>query len=112
MIIKKQFLPSNVIIPSYNTKLENNNEATFPLYSNSTDDDKTDAGNNKNCEVIHIGFVCTGHKPVLYLMTTLKSLFFYRTNPLHFHIMVNKFSNNTLQTLFDTWDVPDGNFYV
>lgn len=60
------------------------------------------------CEVIHIGIVCTGEKNILQFFTMVKSLYFYRSNPLHFHIMANKFSEKTLSTLFETWDVPQG----
>lgn len=38
----------------------------------------------------------------------LKSIFFYRNNPLHFHIVVNRMSEKVLRTLFDTWALPQG----
>jgi hypothetical protein len=61
------------------------------------------------CEVIHIGFVCSGFKSNLYLHTLLKSLFFYRISPVHFHIIVNKVSERVLKTLFETWNLPQSN---
>lgn len=45
-------------------------------------------------------------------MTLLKSIYFYRNNPLHFHIMVNKLSDKALRTLFDTWAVPQGILFI
>lgn len=65
--------------------------------------------NLDKCEVVHLGIVCSGYKSTLHLMTMLKSIYFYRSNPLHIHIMVNKLSERVLKTLFDTWDVPQGN---
>lgn len=73
---------------------------------------------NERCEVIHVGLVCSGYKTVLFLHVMLKSVFFYRHNPVHFHIISNKVSESVLKTLFDTWAVPLGkkhekpNFYV
>lgn len=63
---------------------------------------------NERCEVIHVGLVCSGYKTVLFLHVMLKSIFFYRHNPVHFHIVSNKVSENILRTLFDTWAVPLG----
>lgn len=65
------------------------------------------------CEVIHIGFVCSGYESNLYLHTLLKSIYFYRHNPIHFHIIVSQVSRKVLGTLFDTWNVPQGcNFQI
>lgn len=63
---------------------------------------------NERCEVIHVGLVCSGYKTVLFLHVMLKSIFFYRHNPVHFHIISNKASENILKTLFETWAVPLG----
>lgn len=60
------------------------------------------------CETIHIGVVCSGFSASLYFHTLLKSIYFYRVNPLHFHVIVNSISEKVLRTLFDTWNVPQG----
>lgn len=60
------------------------------------------------CETIHIGVVCSGFSASLYFHTLLKSIYFYRVNPLHFHVISNKISEKILRTLFDTWNVPQG----
>lgn len=60
------------------------------------------------CEVIHVGVVCSGFKSNLYFHTMLKSIYFYRNNPLHFHILVNRLSYKVLKTLIETWAVPQG----
>nr|XP_022918705.1 LARGE xylosyl- and glucuronyltransferase 2-like [Onthophagus taurus] len=62
--------------------------------------------NPEKCTVIHIGIVCAGYQANLYFHTMLKSIYFYRSNPLHFHILVNKLSEKVLLNLFETWDVP------
>lgn len=67
-----------------------------------------DAEQDEHCEVIHIGSVCSGFSATLNFHTLLKSLYFYRINPIHFHIITNKVSENILRTLFDSWDVPQG----
>lgn len=71
--------------------------------------------NNKSlqnkCEVIHVGLVCSGYRSNLYVHVLAKSIFFYRNNPLHFHIVVNKVSEKVLKTLFDTWAVPQGTIF-
>ncbi|KAF5287894.1 hypothetical protein FQA39_LY04068 [Lamprigera yunnana] len=65
------------------------------------------------CEVVHVGVVCSGYKSNLYFHTVLKSIYFHSNNPFHFHIIVNKFSEKVLKTLFETWAVPKVrvNFY-
>lgn len=73
-----------------------------------TDDLLIDAEKVEQCEVIHIGSVCSGFSATLHFHTLLKSLYFYRVNPIHFHIITNKVSENILRTLFDSWDVPQG----
>lgn len=73
---------------------------------------KADLPKHDPCEVIHIGTVCSGHNSNLYFLTLLKSLYFYRVNPIHFHILTNKNSKHILETLFDTWNVPQGKFFM
>lgn len=63
---------------------------------------------DEHCEVIHIGSVCSGSTSILNYHTLLKSLHFYRINPIHFHIITNNASEYILRTLFDSWDVPQG----
>lgn len=62
------------------------------------------------CEVLHLGFVCSGSSAILHFHVLLKSLYFYRVNPIHFHIITNKPFQNILQTLFDSWNVPQGKY--
>ncbi|KAK9739570.1 Glycosyl transferase family 8 [Popillia japonica] len=66
----------------------------------------------KKCETIHIGVVCIGTTNNLFFYTLLKSLYFYRTNPLHFHVLVDNISNVSIYTLFDTWSITHVNISV
>lgn len=64
--------------------------------------------NVKKCQEIHIAMVCAGYKSSRSVVTLLKSILFYRTHPLHFHIMVDNIAEQILKTLFDTWNIPQG----
>lgn len=61
------------------------------------------------CETIHIGVVCSGFNSNLMFHTLLKSIYFHRVNPLHFHIMSNKVSEKILKKLFESWNVAQVN---
>lgn len=98
-------MPSNSEISLHDIKFEEKDDYTYQTTLNSSEQG---VNSMKKCETIHIGIVCTGHKPILYLMTMLKSIYFYRNNPLHFHIMVNKLSDKALRVLFESWAVPQG----
>ncbi|XP_048779564.1 xylosyl- and glucuronyltransferase LARGE1-like [Ostrea edulis] len=59
------------------------------------------------CEVIHIAIVCSGHKSTRDVVTLIKSVLFYRKNPLHFHFISDTTAQVILNYLFETWKVPD-----
>ncbi|KAK7580259.1 hypothetical protein V9T40_000888 [Parthenolecanium corni] len=58
------------------------------------------------CQVIHIVNVCAGYNSTRSFVTVVKSILFYRKNPLHFHIITDPISENILRVLFKTWNVP------
>lgn len=60
------------------------------------------------CDTIHVAMVCAGYNSTFALVTVVKSILFYRTNPLHFHLLVDEIARKTLSTLFQTWDLPHG----
>lgn len=101
---KKYSTKGNIYLPD--EKMEEQNYLVSKAPTNVTIKNQI---NLDKCEVVHLGIVCSGYKSTLHLMTMLKSIYFYRSNPLHIHIMVNKLSEKVLKTLFDTWDVPQGN---
>ncbi|CAH1634869.1 unnamed protein product [Spodoptera littoralis] len=58
------------------------------------------------CETVHIALVCMG-KCSRQITPMIKSLMHHRQNPIHFHFVVDTNSHRTINTLFDTWDLPD-----
>ena len=60
------------------------------------------------CQVIHIAIVCTSYNSTRFVATTLKSLLFYRKNPVHLHFIADPSSRSILEILFDTWDLQLG----
>ncbi|KAF7991625.1 hypothetical protein HCN44_010426 [Aphidius gifuensis] len=62
---------------------------------------------HKKCDVVHIAMVCAGYNSTQSLVTVVKSIIFYRSKPIHFHLLVDEISLRTLKTLFDTWNLPE-----
>nr|XP_040140372.1 LARGE xylosyl- and glucuronyltransferase 2 isoform X4 [Ictidomys tridecemlineatus] len=58
------------------------------------------------CELLHVAIVCAGHNSSRDVITLVKSLLFYRKNPLHLHLVTDAVARNILETLFRTWMVP------
>ena len=66
------------------------------------------------CEVIQVAIVCAGYNSSRSIVTLIKSILFYRKNPLHFHFITDSVAQSILSTLFHTWAVPGVklNFYL
>ncbi|XP_076311862.1 xylosyl- and glucuronyltransferase LARGE2s-like isoform X2 [Tachypleus tridentatus] len=66
------------------------------------------------CETIHVAIVCAGYNSTRSVVTLMKSILFYRKNPLSFHFISDSVAQLILHTLFQTWSVPgvDVNFYL
>ncbi|KAK2490287.1 hypothetical protein MC885_009898 [Smutsia gigantea] len=58
------------------------------------------------CELLHVAIVCAGHNSSREVVTLVKSMLFYRKNPLHLHLVADAVARNILETLFHTWMVP------
>ncbi|KAM6158844.1 xylosyl- and glucuronyltransferase LARGE2 [Rhynchocyon petersi] len=58
------------------------------------------------CELLHVAIVCAGYNSSRDVITLMKSLLFYRKNPLHLHLVTDTVARNILETLFHTWMVP------
>ncbi|XP_040836267.1 LARGE xylosyl- and glucuronyltransferase 2 isoform X1 [Ochotona curzoniae] len=58
------------------------------------------------CEILHVAIVCAGHNSSREVTTLVKSLLFYRKNPLHLHLVTDTVARNILEMLFHTWMVP------
>uniref|UniRef100_A0A6A7FS34 Glycosyltransferase-like protein LARGE1 n=2 Tax=Hirondellea gigas TaxID=1518452 RepID=A0A6A7FS34_9CRUS len=58
------------------------------------------------CEVLHLAIVCAGYNSSRSVVTLIKSVLFFRRNPLHFHLIVDAEAKVVLSTLFRSWNVP------
>lgn len=58
------------------------------------------------CETIHIAMVAAGYNTSRNVVTVVKSILFYRRNPLHFHFVSDAQAKITLSTIFETWQLP------
>ena len=61
------------------------------------------------CDVIQVAIVCAGHNSSRSVVTLIKSMLFYRKNPLHLHLVVDAKAHLILRTLFNTWSIPQSN---
>ncbi|KAL4225615.1 Xylosyl- and glucuronyltransferase large2 [Mactra antiquata] len=59
------------------------------------------------CEAIHVAIVCAGHNATRDVVTLLKSVLFYRKNPLHFHLISDTAAQIILEKLFKTWSLNE-----
>ncbi|KAH7968110.1 hypothetical protein HPB52_005827 [Rhipicephalus sanguineus] len=58
------------------------------------------------CEVLQVAIVCAGYNASRSVITLVKSILFYRKNPLHFHFISDAVAHLVLQTLFRSWNMP------
>uniref|UniRef100_A0A8C9NZU3 LARGE xylosyl- and glucuronyltransferase 2 n=1 Tax=Spermophilus dauricus TaxID=99837 RepID=A0A8C9NZU3_SPEDA len=49
------------------------------------------------CELLHVAIVCAGHNSSREVITLVKSLLFYRKNPLHLHLVTDAVARNILE---------------
>lgn len=68
---------------------------------------------DRNSDSIHIAIVSGEFNSTRNLYVLIKSVLFYRTNPIYLHLFVDQIAKTILTELFDTWQVPDlqVNFY-
>jgi len=59
-------------------------------------------------QVIHVAIVCARYNSTREVVTLIKSILFYRKNPLHFHFISDQIAQHILETVFSTWTVPAG----
>ena len=60
------------------------------------------------CETIHVCIVATGSDAIRSSITGIKSLLFYRRNPIHFHFVTDERGRRVLGELFRTWRIMQG----
>ncbi|KAJ8047746.1 LARGE xylosyl- and glucuronyltransferase 2 [Holothuria leucospilota] len=108
MILKKQLSLSQSQVKQMSMK----RSIQLEFQSNSTKDRLTiaDCPNAEpsvpKCEVIHISIVCAGYNASREVVILIKSILFYRKNPLHFHFISDEKAKLVLGHLLKTWDVP------
>ncbi|KFO19873.1 Glycosyltransferase-like protein LARGE2 [Fukomys damarensis] len=56
--------------------------------------------------LLHVAIVCAGLNSSREVVTLVKSMLFYRKNPLHLHLVTDAVARSILETLFLTWMVP------
>ncbi|OQR66139.1 glycosyltransferase protein LARGE1-like [Tropilaelaps mercedesae] len=80
----------------------------------ANDSSQSSAARALKCQVIHVSIVCAGHNSTRSLVTLIKSVLFYRKNPLHLHLVTDSVAHNILSTLFSTWEIPqvEYSFYL
>ena len=61
------------------------------------------------CEEIQVAIVCAGPDASRTVVTLVKSILFYRRNPVHFHFISDSKARDILATLFSTWRIPEVN---
>ena len=61
------------------------------------------------CEQIQVAIVCAGPDASRTVVTLVKSILFYRRNPVHFHFISDSKARVILATLFSTWRIPEVN---
>ena len=63
-------------------------------------------GVQTSCETIQIAMVAAGVSTARNVTTLVKSILFYRHNPLHFHILTDAAGLHILSIVFRTWQLP------
>lgn len=77
-----------------------------PKQKPSQDNEKVLKEPDRKCEVIDVAIVCAGHNSSRSVVTLIKSVLFYRKNPLRLHLVVDAKAHLILKTLFLTWSIP------
>ncbi|XP_015792093.1 LARGE xylosyl- and glucuronyltransferase 1 [Tetranychus urticae] len=99
-----------------NKKRENNegNEIRTDGLDHKCSNPSSSGSPISKCEVIDIAIVCAGYNSSRSVVTLIKSILFYRKNPLHFHFIADSVARLILQNLFRTWAVPgiEVDFYL
>ena len=58
-----------------------------------------------------MAIVCAGYSASRSVATLLKSLLFYRKNPIHLHVISDATARMILEHLFRTWEIPQRQWF-
>ena len=61
------------------------------------------------CQTVHVALVCAGAEASRTVITLIKSILFYRRNPVHLHFISDTEARNILGPLFESWRIPQVN---
>ena len=64
------------------------------------------------CIELDIAIVCAGYNSSRTVVTLVKSILFYRHHPIHFHFITDEATKNVMETLFETWLLPQVNYML
>ena len=105
ILLISSYLGKNLV---HDKKWKQNTNRSFGLVLQSVNNNSISLPIDKNqCETLHLAIVCAGSSATIHLVTLIKSVLFYRKNPIHVHFLVDKNSKVVLSYLFQTWDIPD-----
>ena len=65
-----------------------------------------------HCSYVHVAVTCIGHRPTRWLSTLVKSILFYRSRPIHLHLITDDDAKLILTKLFNTWNIPQGKRFI
>ncbi|XP_045174255.2 xylosyl- and glucuronyltransferase LARGE2s-like [Mercenaria mercenaria] len=92
---RNQYLNMQMVVGLQNESASRSNRSRLDCFNQQPDIPK--------CEVIHVATVCAGHNATRDVVTLMKSVLFYRKNPLHFHFIADLAAQDILDKLFKTW---------
>lgn len=109
-ILRRQLSQLQQTYETYQQELVENNNVSGDLIPPEANRSKpancVNADPIPKCETIHVSIVCAGHNASRDVIILIKSILFYRKNPLHFHFISDEMGQLILSSLFRTWDVP------
>ena len=59
--------------------------------------------------MVHIAMVIPNYEAIRSVLVVMKSILFYRHNPIHFHLLSNSEGKEIDSTIFETWQLPQVN---
>ena len=91
---------------SYHTSEHLGRDAIEERQNGSVSREGLEGVTREDCDTIHIAMVAAGYSTARSVVTLIKSILFYRLNPLHFHFVTDSSANQVLSTVFRTWQLP------
>ena len=106
VLLRRQLSLSQTEISQLSIRIQQNTLLSNKSQDYSSMSDLTCLPKIPKCDVIDIAIVCAGHSAARDVVTLIKSILFYRRNPLHFHFVSDGTAQHILNTIFNTWKLP------